>query len=182
MDFEVITNAEETYERAMSKPNIKSAELIVAITGIVAGLFAVLLTGNFIGIIAGIVINFVQWIVLSATLWILYVMFKKKKTGDISFEKIGSATGKLWTIMLAINVLILIGVLLLTNGMLEGLVGLFMAIILVILGISLLYSHYKLVKAMFSANTGRHIIVWFSSILVSSVVSGAIISLINLVL
>jgi hypothetical protein len=140
------------------------------------------ISGNGIGLAGGVIVSFVQWLVLTATLWILFIMFKNKKTSELDFDQIGSATGKLWAITIAINFVLLLGSILLSMELLTGLVGMILFIILIVMGIALLYSHYKLVKIMFSSNKGRHIIVWIFSIIISGIVSGTLLSLLNLVL
>jgi hypothetical protein len=181
MDFGAITNAEETYDKALLHPNVSQAILMVIIAGLISGLIVPIATGNFLGLLSGVIISIVQWVSLIVTLWFLYMMFKKKRTSELSFNQIGSAVGKLWSIVILFNLLLLVGIIISISGLLNGLIGIILFILFVVVGIALVYSHYKLVKAMFSANKGRHIIVWLSSMLISGIVSGLVISLINLV-
>ena len=183
MEYNVITNAEKTYENAMSKPSLGGAVVMVILAGLALGLAAYLMfNGNIMGLVGGVVVNLVQWIVLSAVLWLLYIMFKEKKMGELEFAQIGSATGKLWVLVLAMNIILTIGVVAYSAGALTGILGLLMFLILIVLGVLILYSHYKLVKTMLSSNRGRQILVWAFSLILTSLVSGLIISLINSIL
>ena len=182
MNFGALTNPEETYEKALSKPNVTGTLINVTVAGIASGLAVIALSGNAIGLVGGTLVSFAQWFALTIVLWILYIMFKKKKTGDLDFDQIGAATGELWVLVIAMNTLILAGALLISAGLLAGIIGTVMFLLMVVIGIVTFYSHYKLIKTMFSANKGRHIIVWVVSIFISGIVSGTIISLINFVL
>jgi hypothetical protein len=174
MGNNIITNAEKTYELAMADPNIIKALINVIIAGTIIGLANYIYTGAIENIVLGIGGNLLNWIVLTLTLWMLYIMFKKKKMGDLEFSQIGSALGKLWILIIASNIIILIGMIALTAGALVGVLGLLMLIILIVIGAVTLYSHYKLIKVMFLANKGRHIIVWFLSIVVSGLFTSVI--------
>jgi len=174
MSNNVITDAEKVYESAMAAPNLGKALINVIVAGILIGLTTYIYTGALINLALGIGASLLNWIVLTLTLWMLYVMFKKKKMGDLEFVQIGSAVGKLWTLVIATNFILLIGMIALTSGALVGILGVLMFVILVVIGVVTLYSHYKLVKVMFSANKGRHIIVWLLSIIVSGLVTSVI--------
>ncbi len=174
MGNNVVTDAEKAYESAMANPSLGKALINVIIAGILIGLANYIYTGAIINIAIGIGASILNWIVLSLTLWLLYVMFKKKKMGDLEFVQIGSAVGKLWTLIIASNFIILIGMLALTSGALVGILGLLMFVILIVIGVVALYSHYKLIKVMFSANRGRHLIVWLLSIIVSGLITSVI--------
>jgi len=173
MGANVITNAEEAYEKAMSNPSPMMGLIVVIVTGLVFGgaLYLIAPLPQLFAI--AIIANVIQWIVLSAVLWGLYVMFKEKKMGDMGFAQIASATGKLWTLVLLLYVILLIGMLL------SGLAGLAAWGLTVIVGALALYSHYKLIKVMLSSNKGRHIIVWFVSLIITGLVMAIIIALIN---
>lgn len=174
MSNNVITDAEKAYESAMANPSLGKALISVIVAGIFIGLTTYIYTGALINLALGIGASLLNWIVLTLTLWMLYVMFKKKKMGDLEFVQIGSAVGKLWALVIATNFILLIGMIALTSGALIGILGVLMFVILVVIGVVTLYSHYKLVKVMFSANKGRHIIVWLLSIIVSGLVTSVI--------
>jgi hypothetical protein len=182
MDFQTIINAEEIYEKALLEPGFKNALLNVIIAGIIIGFAALIISNNPIGLIGGIIINLIQWFTLTATLWLFYIMFKNKRSSELTFDQISSATGKLWSIVIFINLTILIIAILTRIQLFSEIFSIILFIIFFVLGLAMIYSYYKLIKTMFLSNKGRHIIVWFFTLIFSGFISGSLISLVNLVL
>ena len=163
MVFEVITKPTKAFQNAISEENLGAAIVTAIVAGTLFGIAGLLITGNAIQFAINFSVPVIQWIVISVIAWAFYIMFRKKKLGELSLAQIASATGELWTLFVILGVIIAIGTYALTSF---GNIGIMLPIsialfaIIIIIGIIFMVDWFIMIKTMLEAENKKAFIVW----------------------
>jgi len=159
MNLNVFWKPRKAFEDALDNPSAAGAFIIVLLTGVILGATQMLFLGNAFSAGTTVILNIVEWIVLAIVVWFFSFMFKKhKKLSEIEFGQVLSVTGRLWVLVLAASILLLIGAIALAANLL--LLVMLAVLLLVIVAILFLIALFVMVKLVFDADRGAAALLW----------------------
>ncbi|VVB75680.1 Yip1 domain protein [uncultured archaeon] len=182
MVLSVLFHPTEVFKKVDSSPVLYSPWLVVIIAGIFLAIVGYYASASWLTGVYMFIANIVQWFILTLFVWFFGFIHLRKKRGiaEERFAECAAATGKLWTITLATNLIMAIlsvfyGFVTIFPFNILAMIGVILAIILTI---GWIVASYKMLKVVLGINGGKLFVNWILLLILNVVTSAFIVGLI----
>ncbi len=183
MVLSVLFHPTEVFKKVVSDSEGYSPWLVV----ILAGIFLAIIgyyssSGNLFSGLYLFIANIVQWFILTVFVWFFVFVHSRKRKGlsEKGFTQSAVATGRLWTLTLATNIIMAI------ISIFYGLVTVFPINVLALIGVIVsiiltlgwIVASYKMLKVLSGISGGKLVVNWIILLILNMLTSAFIVGLI----